>query len=142
MKSPTYTDVKKGSFAPLFHRAFTLTPVGICVGVPVSHGFPILTCGILAFPSGKITGLSTVVLQCGCSTAAAMRPQYPGDGAHPKVRLKSDTRMPCGDACRVVAGASVDVVEVAVVVPCIEEDVALLEFSTTVVEPEFIAVLA
>ena len=31
-----------------------------------------------------------------------------------------------GDACSVVAGVSVDVVEVAVVVPCIEEAVVLL----------------
>ena len=46
-------------------------------------------------------------------------------------------------ACRVVAGVSVDVVEVAVAdaIPCIEA-VSLLKFPTTVVEPEFIAVLA
>ena len=51
--------------------------------------------------------------------------------------------MPCGGfACRVEAGVSVDVVEVAVVVPGIEA-AALLQFSTTVVESRnFIAGLA
>ena len=62
MKSSTYTDVKKGSFGPPFRGAFDITPVGICVGLPVSHGFTILTCDIIAFPSGRITALSTVVL--------------------------------------------------------------------------------
>ena len=91
MKSSTYTDVKNGSFGPPLRWAFTLTPVGICVGLPVSHGFTILTCDIIAFPSGRITALSTVVLQWACPTAAAIRPQYPGDAAHPQVSLKSDT---------------------------------------------------
>ena len=42
MKSSTYTDVKKGSFGPPFRGAFTLTPVGICVGtsgLPRLHDF-------------------------------------------------------------------------------------------------------
>ena len=89
LKSSTNTDVKKGSFAPPFRGAFTLTLVGICVGLPVSNGFTILACDIVASPSGRITALSTVVLQWACSMAAAMRPQHPGDAAHPKLSLES-----------------------------------------------------
>ena len=92
MKSSTYTDVKNGSFGPPLRWAFTLTPVGICVGLPVSHGFTILTCDVVDFSSGRMTSLSTVVLQWACSTAAAIRAQYPGDAAHRKMSLKSDTK--------------------------------------------------
>ena len=100
MKSSTHTDVRirvrirvraKVRSAPPFVEHL-LTPVGIRVGLPAYHGFTILTCDIIAFLSGWITAASTVVLQWACSTAAATRPQYPGDAAHPKVSLKSDTK--------------------------------------------------
>ena len=87
-----YADVEKTvRSAPPFRGAFPLAPVGICVGLPASHGCTILTCDIIAFPSGRITALSTVVVQWACSMAAAMKLQYPGSAAHPKASLKSDT---------------------------------------------------
>ena len=105
MKSSTYTAVRNGSFGPPLRDAFTLTPAGILVGLPDSHGFTILTCDVIASLSGRITALSSVVCRWACSAAEVIRPQYPGEAAHPKVNLRSATNTSLPQSKRSALGA-------------------------------------
>ena len=61
-------------------------------GLPRLHDF---ASDVKAFPSGRITALSTVVLQWAWSTAAAMRPLYTGDAVHIKASLNSENNTSC-----------------------------------------------
>ena len=74
MKSSTHIVAKKDSRGPPLGTSLFLihTEGGTCVGLPISQGSVIFTWDAMAFPSSRISAVSTVVFRWECAAASDM----------------------------------------------------------------------